>query len=113
MTFGERLRALRLEHNFTQRELAERLDVSFTYLSKLENDRMEHPPSEEFIYSLAEELDENPDALLLLARRIPSDIAETIIENPESVEFLRSMPKLSREEWLELIRQMKHRREGH
>ena len=48
MNFGEKLRELRLAQSYSQRELAERLDVSFTYLSKLENNRMDRPPSEEF-----------------------------------------------------------------
>lgn len=111
MTFGEKLRSLRLKSNFTQRELAERLDVSFTYLSKLENDRMNHPPSEDFIERLAIELQANTDELLILARRVPTDVAETIINNPDSIELLRSMRSLSRTEWLEFIRQAKRKSE--
>jgi hypothetical protein len=73
---------------------------------------MEHSPSEELIYKMAAELEENPDHLLLLARRVPTDVAETIIENPESIEVLRSMPKLNREEWLELLKEVRRKREG-
>jgi len=47
-TFGQRLRELRKEARISQRELAERVEVDFTYLSKIENDRVE-PPSEAVI----------------------------------------------------------------
>jgi transcriptional regulator with XRE-family HTH domain len=42
---GAELRRLRREAGLTQRELAERLELSHTYLSKLENGRMPMPPS--------------------------------------------------------------------
>lgn len=112
MTFGEMLRHLRKQHHFSQRELAERLGVSFTYLSKLENNRMERPPSEEFIRNLARELDADADKLLLLAERVPTDVADIIVERPESVELLRSMRDLSQEEWRSMIEEAKRRREG-
>ena len=37
MEFPERLRALRREARLSQRGLAERVNVDFTYLSKIEN----------------------------------------------------------------------------
>jgi len=41
MKFGERLRELRKEQKISQRELATRVGVDFTYLSKIENGQAE------------------------------------------------------------------------
>lgn len=112
MTLGHRLHQLRRASGMSQRELAQRLGVSFTYLSKLENDRMEGPPSEDLLLRLASELGANADELLLLARRVPSDVVNTILEHPEAVDLLRSMQDRSQEDWVELMKQVKRRSEG-
>jgi transcriptional regulator with XRE-family HTH domain len=52
MAFGERVRELRKERGLSQRDLAGRSGIDFTYLSKIENGRME-PPSEEVIRRVA------------------------------------------------------------
>ena len=52
MEFPERLRSLRKEAKLSQRELADRVGVDFTYLSKIENNRVE-PPSETVLKKLA------------------------------------------------------------
>ena len=112
MNFGEKLRELRKASDYSQRELAELLDVSFTYLSKLENNRMDRPPSEELIRRMAEVLKTNADDLLVLAERIPTDIAEIILDRPESIELLRSMEDMSADEWRKWIQEIKQRREN-
>lgn len=109
MDFGKRLRALRRARNLTQRDLADRVGVSFTYLSKLENERMERPPSEDLLRRLAAELETDPDDLVLLARRVPKDIEDMVVRRPESVDLLRSMDRLSREEWAEMIQEARRR----
>ena len=68
MSFGQRLKQLRLERRLNQRELAARVGIDFTYLSKLENGRME-PPAEETICRLAASLEVEPTELLLLAQK--------------------------------------------
>ncbi|MCL4552019.1 MAG: helix-turn-helix domain-containing protein [Candidatus Marsarchaeota archaeon] len=52
MSFGRKLKELRLRADLTQTELAEAVGVDYTYLSKIENDRVE-PPSEKVILKLA------------------------------------------------------------
>ncbi len=86
MNFGERVRELRKEQGLSQRELAARSGIDFTYLSKIENARME-PPSEKVILNMAEALDADPDELVLLAGKIPSDIVGRI--DAEMVKMLR------------------------
>ena len=54
-TFGERIRDLRTAKNLTQRELADKVEINFTYLSKIENDKLEKDqfPREDTIKKLA------------------------------------------------------------
>ena len=42
MTFGENLKAIRKRMKLTQQEMADRMDISRTYLSDLENTRRSH-----------------------------------------------------------------------
>lgn len=62
MSFGERLRALRLEKNFTLRELAKELDISFSALGKYE--RNEHQPDFETLEKIADYFNVSIDYLL-------------------------------------------------
>lgn len=87
MAFGERVRELRKAQGMSQRELADRAGIDFTYLSKIENGRME-PPSEQVIRSVAEELDADADELIVLADKFPSDLAQEL-KTPERVKALR------------------------
>ena len=86
--FGVRLRQLRKQAGLTQRELAERVNIDFTYLSKIENGVMP-PPSEKVILQLAEALNTDKDELIILAGRVPSDISE-VLSNGETLQFLRA-----------------------
>lgn len=86
--FGARLRELRIQAGMTQRELAAKVNVDFTYLSKIENGVMP-PPSEKTILQLAKALNTDKDALMLLAGKIPSDIAE-LLQERDTLQLLRS-----------------------
>jgi len=86
--FGIRLRELRVKAGMTLRELANAVNIDFTYLSKIENGIMP-PPSEKVLLQLAEALNTDQDELLTLAGRIPPDIAE-ILKDPEALAMLRS-----------------------
>jgi HTH-type transcriptional regulator, competence development regulator len=89
MSFGKRLRQLRLDRRLNQKELAARVGIDFTYLSKLENDRME-PPGEETIQRLAAALSADATELMLLARKVPSDLKPIITQSPLVPQFLRT-----------------------
>ena len=86
--FGARLRELRKQAGFTQRELGNKTGINFTYLSKIESGTMP-PPSEKILLRLAEVLKADKDELMALAGKIPSDIAE-ILKSRETLQFLRS-----------------------
>jgi transcriptional regulator with XRE-family HTH domain len=81
MKFGERVRELRHQRSLTQRQLASRLGVTFTYLSKVENGHLGHGdyPSEKFILKLAEALEADEEELLLLADKVPESILRRVL----------------------------------
>ena len=85
MQLGQRVRELRDLQDFTQKDLAERIGVSVSYISKVENDNLhfgDHP-STKFIHKLADELDADEDELLLLSDRVPDALRQRICERPE------------------------------
>lgn len=94
-TFGKLIRKARRDKEYSQRELAKLIGVNFTYLSKLENDHADYPPSKEVIQSLAKHLNLDEQELTQLAGRIdPEDIEihrELIKQYQEMPVFLRRM----------------------
>ena len=68
--FGVRLRELRNLASMTQRELASRASVNYSYVSKIENGLMP-PPSQKLILRLADILNVDKDELMALTRKIP------------------------------------------
>jgi HTH-type transcriptional regulator, competence development regulator len=82
-TFGKLIRKARREKEYSQRELAKLVGVNFTYLSKLENDHADYPPSKEVIQSLAKHLNLDEIELTQLAGRI----------NPEDTEIFQDLFK--------------------
>lgn len=88
MTFGTLLRSLREKQGVGIKKLAPDLDVSYTYLSKLENDRVS--PSTAVVERVANYFEYNRDALLLAADKIPADVLQILKNNPEeAIEYLR------------------------
>ena len=85
MTFGKRIRELRQVKNLTLRDLAKEVRVTFTYLSKIENQKLSFGeyPSDDLIVKLARVLDADPDELLLLAEKIPQAIRKRVLERPD------------------------------
>ena len=72
----------------TQRELADKVKTSFTYISKIESGAMP-PPSQKVISQLAEVLNTDQDELIILAGKVPLDIVP-ILKNRETLQHLRS-----------------------
>jgi transcriptional regulator with XRE-family HTH domain len=96
LTFGEHLKRARIAKKISQRELATKVGVDFTYLSKIENNRMA-PPSEETIRKIADFLGESADSLILLANKIPSDYKEMLKSSDRVPLLFRKISNLSPE----------------
>jgi transcriptional regulator with XRE-family HTH domain len=97
MSLGSRVRELRREHKITQRELAEKLEAlgleaDFTYISKIENDNLQYPPSEKLIRGLAKVLKTDPEALLDLAGKFDQKLLQELVaEYPPAGVLLRRL----------------------
>ena len=90
----------------------DRRGFDFTYLSKIENDRM-GPPSVPAILELAAELDVDSDELLALAGKAPPDLGEKLKESAAARQFYRSAldMSLSEDEWEIMLRHLKERKQ--
>lgn len=106
MTFGARLRELRKAKNLSQRALADLVGINFTYLSKVESEKLDFAqyPSEDLIRKLASALEADVDELLLLAKKIPPEIRERVIERPDAFRKIASLDDRALDEILREIK---------
>lgn len=86
--FGQRLHYLRKQRKMSQRELAERVGVDFTYISRIEHGRT-HAPSTLVICRIAQALEADVDELFNLSGKVPSRLLETALNNPLLTELIR------------------------
>lgn len=87
---GDRIRQLRTSKGYSLRKLAPLVGVGFSYLSKVENGKLDFDgtPSQSLIHRLADVLEADEDELLLLARHLPREMADRIFERPEVFRLL-------------------------
>ena len=111
MQFGERIRELRESHGWTQKELSDRLGVSVSYISKVENERLHFGdyPSEKFVHKLAGELDADEDELLLLSDRVPDALRQRIRERPEVFNAVADLDDKSMDQLMQQIARNRRR----
>lgn len=81
-SFGEVIREKRLAKGYSLRKFAELIDVSPTYLSLVEQNKVERPPRTERVRRMAEVLGENADELAALAGRVLEDLPDIINRQP-------------------------------
>ena len=87
----------------TLRALAEAAGVDFTYLSKIENDRVEHLPSVDTIRDLAQALEVEAMALLELANKLPPELAQLAGNDKARRFFQRAQEIASPKDWDALL----------
>jgi transcriptional regulator with XRE-family HTH domain len=93
MTFGQRLRDLQKAKRLSLRELASRVDIGSTYLSKIENHKLEdgNSPSGKLLPLLDVELGEDQEEWLLLVQRVPEPIRRRVIARPDAFRRLADL----------------------
>lgn len=84
--FGDYIRELREglrrdDRSYSLRQVAERIEVEPSYLSKVERGTVA-PPSEATIIRLARDLGEDEDVLLALAGKVSNDLQVIIRKRP-------------------------------
>jgi len=77
----------------TLRDVASKVGGNFTYLSKIENGRLDFSdyPSAKLIRKLANALGGDTDELLLLAEKVPDEIRRRVIQRPDAFRRLAAL----------------------
>ncbi|MGE3746180.1 MAG: helix-turn-helix domain-containing protein [Sphingomonadaceae bacterium] len=109
--FGAFIRREREGKEIGLREMAKKIGVSPTYLSKVERDEFP-PPAEDKVRKIAGVLKLDADELLALAGRVATDLTDIIRERPrEMADFLRAAKGLTAEDMVRLARQAQKAKE--
>ncbi|MEQ9460444.1 MAG: helix-turn-helix transcriptional regulator [Phycisphaeraceae bacterium] len=110
--FGDFVRRRRTTHrehdrSYSLRQVAERIGVEPSFLSKVERGT-QPPPSEARIIALAQELGEDPDVLLALAGKVSSDLREVILKRPKLfAELIRAVRDAPDDAILRVVREVR------
>jgi transcriptional regulator with XRE-family HTH domain len=112
-TFGATLRDRRRAAGLTQRELADRSGLDFSYISKLENGRLP-PPAADTVVTICRILRVPPEELLALTGKLPSDVQAALSTSPSAQRFLLEAQGmgLTDSEWSDLVRSLRRLRGG-
>jgi len=106
-TFGSKLKAIRRSKNVSQRDLANAVGCDYTYISKIENDRLP-PPAVETIMKISDALQIPSEILLAPSGKVTSEVKD-VMSNPEAIKFMQEVHQmnLSEEEWKSLHSKLK------
>lgn len=111
-SFGQILREKRIAKGYSLRKFADLVDLSPTYLSQVEQDKVESPPTVERLNRMADVLGENRDEFVSLAGRVPEDLPRIIQSRPDTIpELLRTTKGMTSEQLRELLERAKQIKE--
>lgn len=96
-TFGERLRNARVAKGYSLRKFAKEADVSPTYLSQVEQDKVA-PPTADRIKRIAELLGESVDEWMAYADRLSDELPDIIHSDPAVPDLLRAVQGMTPEQ---------------
>jgi HTH-type transcriptional regulator, competence development regulator len=111
-SFGDHLRQLREQRragdaSYSVRQLAARIGVEPSYLSKVERGQ-QPPPSEKTILAMAADLGEDPDVLLALAGKVSGELQAVILRRPKLfAELIRELKDLPDHAVLRIVREVR------
>jgi transcriptional regulator with XRE-family HTH domain len=104
----DRREALREDdRSFSVRQVATRVGIEPSYLSKIERGQ-QPPPGEDTIIAIADQLGEDPDVLLALAGKVSSDLREAIVKRPQLfAELIRQLKNQPDRAVLRIVREVR------
>ena len=111
-TFGQYIRARReslrkTDPTYSVRQVAKRMGIQPSYLSKVERGEVS-PPSEETTRKLAHELGVDSDMLLAMAGKVSSDLQDVIRKRPVLFgELIRELKEMPDHAVLRLVREVR------
>jgi HTH-type transcriptional regulator, competence development regulator len=101
----EELRAA--DSAYSVRQVAERVGIEPSYLSKVERD-IGSPPAEETMVRLAAELDVDADVMLAMAGKVSRDLRDVIRRRPQLFgQLIRELKDLPDSAVLRLVREVR------
>ncbi len=104
---GRREARRKADPRFSVRQVAARIGVEPSYLSKVERGE-EAPPSEARIRALAADLGEDADVLLALAGKVSGDLQAIIRRRPALMaEMIRELKRLPNHAVLRIVREVR------
>ena len=93
--------------SYSLRQVAERIGIEPSYLSKVERD-IGSPPSEETLMRLADDLGLDTDVVLALAGKVSSDLRDVIRKRPQLfAQMIRELKDLPDHAVLRLVREVR------
>ena len=102
-----RERLLATDRKYSVRQVALRIGVQPSYLSKIERGE-QPPPGEETIIALAKELSENPDMLLALGGKVSRELQKIILKRPQLfADLMRQLKDVPDYAVLRLVREIR------
>ena len=110
--FGQYVRTQRMslrasDRSFSVRQVAERVGIEPSYLSKIERGE-QSPPSAATIVRLAVDLGEDPDVLLALAGKIGADLHAVIVQRPQLfAQLIRELKDMPDHAVLRVVREVR------
>lgn len=105
MKLGEYIKSERKAKKITQRELASKIGVDFSYISKIESGETK-TPSDGILEKISKILDLDAEVLMLLSNRLPDEIREKIETNPKAMEVMKLLSKkqITESQWDEVFK---------
>ncbi len=95
------------DRSYSVRQVAARLGIEPSYLSKVERGQVP-PPSEDTVVRLAEVLGEDADVLLALAGKVSTDLKDVIRRRPRLfADLIRELRDLPDRAVLRLVREVR------
>jgi transcriptional regulator with XRE-family HTH domain len=109
--FGDTLRELRRGAGLSQRELADRTGLDFSYISKIENERLP-PPAADTIVTICNVLGVPAEELLMLTGKIPLEVRQALSTNRGAQRFLLEAKRMSLtdQEWERMAAELRQLR---
>ena len=111
-SLGQLLRAQRetlreTDPSYSVRQVAERLGIEASYLSKVERD-VGSPPSEDTLVRLAADLGLDADVVLALAGKVSSELRDVIRKRPQLfAQLIRELKHMPDSAVLRLVREVR------
>ena len=112
-SFGTVLREKRRAAGLSQRQLAEKVGVDFSYISKLENGRLP-PAADDTVVRICTILGCPAEEFFTAAKKLPTELGESLVGEPAAIRFLQeaSRLQLSQKEWERMLGELHGLRGG-